>query len=42
MLKPDSDRVDYGEELVPPVGYTLTKAIGCTSDLWTVIMNIIQ
>ena len=30
MLKPDSDRIDYGEELAPPVGYTLTKAIGCT------------
>ena len=33
MLKPDSDRVDYGEELAPPVGYTLTKAIGCTYSL---------
>ena len=33
MLKPDSDRVDYGEELAPPVGYALTKAIGCTYSL---------
>lgn len=33
MIKPDRDRVDYGEELAPNIGYKLTKAIGCTYSL---------
>lgn len=33
MLRPDKDRVDYGEELYPPEGYILSSAIGCTYSL---------
>ena len=33
MLKPTSDRLDYGELLVPPAGYTLHTAVGTTYSL---------
>ncbi len=30
MIKPDSDRLDYGELLCPPPGYSLNTAVGTT------------
>lgn len=33
MLRPDKNRVDYGEALYPPEGYVLSSAIGCTYSL---------
>ena len=33
MLKPTSDRLDYGELLAPPVGYEVVSAIGTTYSL---------
>ena len=33
MLLPDKDRLDYGEQLIPPEGYELTNAIATTYSL---------
>lgn len=33
MLDPKKNRIDYGEQLIPPEGYTLTRAIGTTYSL---------
>lgn len=33
MLDPKNNRIDYGEQLIPPEGYSLTKAIGTTYSL---------
>lgn len=33
MLKPTSDRLDYGEMLAPPTGYELAAAVGSTYSL---------
>lgn len=33
MLHPKNDRIDYGEQLIPPEGYELARAIGTTYSL---------
>lgn len=33
MLHPRNDRIDYGEQLIPPEGYELSRAIGTTYSL---------
>src|SRR5687767_5334591 len=33
MLHPKKNRIDYGEQLIPPEGYTLDQAIGTTYSL---------
>lgn len=33
MLHPKNDRIDYGEQLIPPDGYELTQAIGTSYSL---------
>ena len=33
MLHPKNDRIDYGEQLIPPEGYELTQAIGTSYSL---------
>src|SRR5438093_13779082 len=33
MLHPKINRIDYGEQLIPPDGYELTRAIGSTYSL---------
>lgn len=33
MLHPKNDRIDYGEQLIPPDGYELVKAVGTTYSL---------
>ena len=33
MLHPKNNRIDYGEQLIPPEGYELTSAIGTTYSL---------
>ena len=33
MFKPKEDRLNYGQLLVPPVGYTLVRAVGTTYSL---------
>ena len=33
MFKPKEDRLNYGQLLMPPVGYTLVKAVGTTFSL---------
>ena len=33
MLHPKYDRIDYGEQLIPPDGYELVQAIGTTYSL---------
>jgi HKD family nuclease len=33
MLHPKHDRIDYGEQLIPPPGYELVRAIGTTYSL---------
>ena len=33
MLHPKKDRIDYGEQLIPPEGYDLDFAVGTTYSL---------
>ncbi len=33
MLHPKNNRIDYGEQLIPPDGYELAHAIGTTYSL---------
>lgn len=33
MLHPKNNRIDYGEQLIPPAGYELAHAIGTTYSL---------
>ena len=33
MLHPKQNRIDYGDQLIPPAGYTLQRAIGTTYSL---------
>ena len=33
MLHPKNNRIDYGEQLIPPEGYELAYAVGTTYSL---------
>ncbi len=41
MLEPKSNRIDYGEQLIPPDGYELVEAVGTTYSLELEVLMII-
>ena len=41
MLDPKSNRIDYGEQLIPPDGYELVQAIGTTYSIDLEILMVL-